>query len=63
MALSECSVASLEAGESLAGTAVESVDRWLLLEVTDPWAPNALHTEALSEAVRGRLAHWLQTPR
>jgi hypothetical protein len=32
-----CSVASLEANESLAGTAVESVDRWLLLEVTDAW--------------------------
>lgn len=58
-----CSVASLEAGESLAGTAVESVDRWLLLEVTDTWAPKALRTEALSEAVRERLARWLQTPR
>jgi hypothetical protein len=63
VALSECSVASLEAGESLAGTAVESVDRWLLLEVTDPWAPKALQTDALSEAVRGRLAQWLEAPR
>jgi hypothetical protein len=60
---SECSVASLEAGESLAGTAVDSVDRWLLLEVTDPWAPKALQTEALSEPVRARLTQWLETPR
>jgi len=61
--LPECSVASLEAGESLAGTAVESVDRWLLLEVTDPWAPKALQTEALPEPVRACLAEWLKTPR
>jgi hypothetical protein len=59
----ECSVASFEAGESLAGTAVESVDRWLLLEVTDPWAPKALQTEAFPEPVRARLAKWLETPR
>ena len=63
MTLPECSVASQEAGESLAGTAVESVDRWLLLEVTDPWAPKALQTEALPQSVRDRLAHWLQAPR
>jgi len=63
VALPECSVASLEVGESLAGTAVESVDRWLLVEVTDPWAPKALQTEALPEPVRARLAQWLQTPR
>ena len=63
MAPPECSVASQEAGESLAGTAVESVDRWLLLEVTDPWAPKVLHTDALPELVRARLAEWLQTPR
>ena len=63
MRLSECSVASQEAGEPLAGTAVESVDRWLLLEVTDPWAPKPLQTEALPEPVRARLAQWLETPR
>ena len=63
MTLPECSVASQEAGESLAGTAVESVDRWLLLEVTDPWAPKALETEALPQSVRDRLAQWLQAPR
>lgn len=56
-------MASLELGESLAGTAVESVDRWLLLEVTDPWAPKALQTEALPASVRARLDDWLQTPR
>jgi len=63
VALPECSVASQEAGESLTGTAVESVDRWLLLEVTDPWAPKALQTEALPELVRSRLAEWLRRPR
>jgi hypothetical protein len=63
MSVSECSVASQDAGESLAGTAVESVDRWLLLEVTDPWAPKALQTEALPDPVRARLADWLETPR
>ena len=62
MAFSECSVASQDAGETLAGTAVESVDRWLLLEVTDPWAPKALQTEALLDPVRARLAEWLETP-
>lgn len=62
MALPGCSVASQDAGESLAGTAVESVDRWLLLEVTDPWAPKALQTKAL-DPVRERLAAWLETPR
>ncbi len=63
MGLPECSVASQEAGESLSATAVESVDRWLLLEVTDPWAPKALQTEALPEPVRARLTQWLDTPR
>lgn len=63
MTLSDCSAASLEAGESLAGTAVESVDHWLLLEVTDPWAPKALQTDALPESVRARLSEWLETPR
>jgi hypothetical protein len=58
-----CSVASLGARESLVGTAVDSVDRWLLLEVTDPWAPKALQTEALPEAVRKYLARWLEGPR
>ena len=58
-----CSLASLEANESLAGTAVESVDRWLLLEVTDTWAPKALQTEALPKVVRERLALWLGSPR
>jgi len=63
MASLECSVASLEVGESLAGTAVESVDRWLLLEVTDPWAPKALETGTLSEPVRARIGEWLERPR
>ena len=63
MSLPECSIASDDAGEPLAGTAIESVDRWLLLEVTDTWAPKALQTEALPGAVRARLADWLEAPR
>ncbi|MGB3052784.1 MAG: sucrase ferredoxin [Polyangiales bacterium] len=63
MAFPECSAASLEVGESLAGTAVESVDRWLLLEVTEAWAPKPLQTQALPETVRSQLGRWLETPR
>lgn len=59
----ECSVASLEAAEPLAGTATDSVDRWILLEVTDPWASEALDTEALPAPVRVRLGEWLREPR
>ena len=55
---STCSLASLRANEPLAGTAVESVDRWLLLEMTEVWAPKILRTDALSPAVRDRLARW-----
>jgi hypothetical protein len=58
-----CSLASLSVDEPLAGTAVESVDRWLLLEVNDVWAPKALQSEALSGSVRARLAEWLTVPR
>ncbi len=58
-----CSAASLAAGESLAGTAVESVDRWLLLEVTDTWAPKALQSEVFSDSVRARLTQWSDAPR
>lgn len=63
MSVSTCSEASLDAREPLAGTATASIDRWLLLEVTDPWAPKVLQTEALDEIVRGRLAQWASVPR
>ena len=63
MAVRSCSAASIEAGESLAGTAVESVDRWLLLEVTEPWAPKALQTQAFPETLRSQLGLWLEAPR
>ena len=59
----KCSTASIEAGESLAATALEAVDSWFLLEVTDPWAPKPLESEAFSESVRDRLALWSQRPR
>ncbi len=63
MNLPGCSAASLEAGESLLGTAVESVDRWLLLEVADSWAPKPLQSEALPGEVKARLEEWLEVPR
>lgn len=63
MALPGCAATSLEAGESLAATALESVDRWLLLEVTDPWAPKPLESEVFSESLRARIGHWLEAPR
>lgn len=58
-----CSVASFSVDEPLAGTAVESVDHWFLLEVNDAWAPKPLDSEALSRPVRARLETWLETPR
>lgn len=63
MNLPACSLASLEAGESLVATATESVDRWLLLEVAEPWAPKALETEALPGSVRAKLVDWQSAPR
>lgn len=63
MEAARCSVASLAVEEPLAGTAVEAVDHWLLLEVTDAWAPKALQTPALSTAVRDKLTAWLELPR
>lgn len=58
-----CSVASLQANESLAGTAVESVDRWFLLEVNDTWAPKVLQSEVFSDFVRASLTEWSEAPR
>lgn len=63
MADPACSVASLRADESLVGTAVESVDRWLLLEVTDTWAPKVLRSEVFTDDVRARLTEWSESPR
>lgn len=58
-----CALASLEVDEPLAGTAAESVDRWMLLEVTDPWAPKPLDTAAIPQVARDRLERWLEFPR
>jgi len=57
-----CSIASSNVDEPLAGTAPELVDRWLLLEVNDVWAPKPLDTEALSATVRARIEEWLGMP-
>jgi hypothetical protein len=58
-----CSLVASSVNEPLVGTAVESVDRWFLLEVNDVWAPKPLATEALPERARARLQEWLETPR
>ncbi len=58
-----CSVASSEAHEPLAGTATDSIDRWILLEVNDPWAPEAIETEVFSQSVKAKLAKWGEEPR
>lgn len=63
MSATTCSAASLDAEEPLAGTATESTDRWVLLEVTDAWAPKVLQTEALDQAVRDKLSEWSTKPR
>ena len=63
MSAPACAIASLEIGEALAGTAVECVDRWLLLEVTDTWAPKPLESEVFTDPVRARLAEWSEAPR
>ncbi|MGB5810408.1 MAG: sucrase ferredoxin [Polyangiales bacterium] len=55
-----CSAVALQLDEPLAGTAVDSVDSWFLLEVNDTWAPKAIETEALSPGVRRRLQDWLE---
>ena len=58
-----CADASEDVAEPLAGTAVESVTRWLLLEVNAPWTPKAIETEALPSEVRQRLERWVdETP-
>lgn len=54
-----CSVASLAAGEGLAGTATASIDRWLLLEFAGRWAPKPLQSPDLPAIVRTRLEKWL----
>jgi hypothetical protein len=63
MGVSTCTISSLQVNEPLAGTAIDSVDLWFLLEVNDPWAPKPLETEALPTAARAQLKIWLQAPR
>lgn len=54
-----CSEASLAVGEPLAGTAVDSVRTWFLLELNHVWARKAIETEAIGGAVRRQLEAWL----
>ena len=64
MTTQPCSTASVEAGESLQGTAPESVQTWFLLEHAEPWAPKALQSEGIAGPVRERLTQWLhEVPR
>lgn len=50
-----CAEQSLAAGESLAGTAVNSTDRWIVLEYERPWAAKAFEDSELPPAVKQRL--------
>lgn len=56
-----CSAASLDVDEQLAGTAVEGVDTWMLLEYTRPWAPKPLEPSELPDDVKEHLGQWLAT--
>lgn len=53
-----CSEASLQVGESLAGTAVDGVHTWILLEVNDLWAPKAIESTVLEGVPRAQLESW-----
>lgn len=50
-----CSRASLEAGESLAGTAVAETTLWIVLEHTGGWGPKGVEDSALPDAVSKHL--------
>ncbi len=50
-----CSASSLAAGEPLAGTAVERVNTWILVEVSDGWGRKGVEDTAMPEALRAQL--------
>ena len=51
----QCAQASLDVGELIAGTAVESTDLWILLEFDRQWAPKILDTPTLPPSVKAWL--------
>lgn len=55
-----CSVASLQVGEPQVGTALAGVRAWLVLEHYGPWAPDAIESPQLSEAVRAHVRAFLE---
>lgn len=54
-----CARASLDVGEPLFGSAVSGVERWLLVEHDGPWAPDAIDSPLLPEALVRAIRVWL----
>jgi hypothetical protein len=55
-----CAQASLDAGESVFGTAVNA-DIWLLIENSEPWGRNAVKDSSMPQAVKDHLASLSRT--
>lgn len=55
-----CAQASLDAGESCFGTAVNA-DIWLLIENSEPWGRNAVKDSSMPDAVKDHLASLSRT--
>ncbi|MCA9656442.1 MAG: sucrase ferredoxin [Myxococcales bacterium] len=53
-------MASLVAGEPIAGSAAERTSVWIVLEHRGPWGAKAVRDSDLSEAVKQRLGQWEQ---
>lgn len=49
-------------GEPLEGTAVDSIDTWVLLEYARPWEPKPLGPSELPRAVKARIESWVAAP-
>lgn len=55
-----CSLDSLEADEEMYGTAT-TVETWLALEYNGRWSGDAFHDSKISEAVKARIKHYLES--
>lgn len=56
-----CRQHAIDAGEPLAGTALELTTRWLLLEIPGPWAPKPLDSPGISVKLRAHLEALLRS--
>lgn len=54
--VTSCRESSLKAGESVAGTAVEHTDFWILIECHDLWAPKIMRCRSFSADLKTYLA-------